>query len=113
MFKQLVSNTQQKFRVEYAPKQLPLAVYRELAAHLDQVESIATELIWADRQEFDYADSQIAGIEIKFMQVGSDRQYALVESILNYYGSWHLVNANVSLEQAEAHAASRVGTINP
>jgi hypothetical protein len=105
VFKQLVSHQDKKIRVAYAPVQLPLAVYRELAAHLNQVEAIDTELVWSNRQKFDYADSQIDSIWIKFAAPLSDRSYALVESILNHYGSWQIVNSQSEQQSATKAAA--------
>jgi hypothetical protein len=93
VFKQLVTNHNRKFRVTYGSPQLPLAMYRELEAHLNQVEAIATALVWADHQEFNYADSQIDSIWISFAEIVSDRSYVLVESILNHYGSWQLIDS--------------------
>jgi hypothetical protein len=64
---------------------LPLAIYREVAAHLRQVAGIKTELISQDSQEFDYNQSQIGGLWIEYPTHLNDRDRALVEAILSYY----------------------------
>ena len=70
---------------------LPLAVYREVAAHLRQVDGVQADLMPQTSQQFDYKESQIAGLSIQF----SDNSPALseqVEQILAYYtnryGPW-------------------------
>jgi hypothetical protein len=60
---------------------LPLAVYRELAAHLRQVEETQVEPIAQDSQQFDYNQSQISGLQLEYPTQMSDR----VEAILSYY----------------------------
>lgn len=61
---------------------LPLAVYREVAAHLSQVEGVATELTPQSSTQFDYTLSQIGELRIS----GPDAAQAQVEKILAYYG---------------------------
>lgn len=60
---------------------LPLAVYREIAAHLRQVEGVEVELVEQDCQQFDYNQSQIGSLQIAY----PDRDRVLVEAILTYY----------------------------
>lgn len=43
---------------------MPLAVYREVAAHLRQLPSLGVELLPQTSQEFDYLQSQVGGIRI-------------------------------------------------
>ena len=45
---------------------LPLAIYRELAAHLRQIEGVTTELISQQSQQFDYEQSQIDHLKIAY-----------------------------------------------
>jgi hypothetical protein len=61
---------------------LPLAVYREVAAHLSQVDGVQTELTPQTSKQFDYTLSQIGSLEIRF----SETARAQVEKILAYYG---------------------------
>ncbi|TAF12236.1 MAG: hypothetical protein EAZ77_00365 [Nostocales cyanobacterium] len=61
---------------------LPLAVYREIAAHLRQVEGVDVDLIPQTSSEFDYYQSQIAGLSISWQpHTNEDR----VKQILAYY----------------------------
>lgn len=61
---------------------LPLAVYREVAAHLSQVEGVQTELTPQTSKQFDYTLSQIGSLEIQFPEEARTQ----VEKILAYYG---------------------------
>ncbi|ACK68720.1 conserved hypothetical protein [Gloeothece citriformis PCC 7424] len=64
---------------------LPLAVYRELAAHLEQIEGITTQLIPQTSEQFDYNDSQIRGILIDSAPDLEERSRQQVKKILDYY----------------------------
>lgn len=63
---------------------LPLAVYRDLAAHLGQVEGVQVEEIPATPERFNYTLSQVAGLTIGLPSDPIAQQQ--VESILAYYG---------------------------
>ena len=72
--------------------QLPLGVYREVAAHLRQVEGVDARPIMRSltpeptpAEEFDYAQSQVAALQIDFADDLTDAQERWVESILDYY----------------------------
>ncbi len=64
---------------------MPLAVYRELAAHLEQVEGIKTELISQNCSKFDYTQSQIGSLLIRYPDNWDIVRQQQVEAILNYY----------------------------
>ena len=69
-------------------EQLPLAVYREIAAHLQQLEGVSVTFIEQTSKDFDYLQSQVGGLKLTFpngfsFQDGGDR---LVE-ILNHYAA--------------------------
>ena len=69
--------------------QLPLGVYREIAAHIRQVSNVDAELILrspdSDRSsEFDYYQSQVAALQITYAEGGDDTRRR-VEEILEYY----------------------------
>ncbi|MEA5573269.1 hypothetical protein [Calothrix sp. UHCC 0171] len=66
---------------------LPLAVYREIAAHLRQVEGVKVGLISQSSQQFDYNQSQIEGLWIDFSSNSSISNQQQVEEILAYYES--------------------------
>ena len=69
---------------------LPLGVYREVAAHLRQVEGVDAKPIMHSIEpdptaEFDYAQSQVAALQIDFAETVADVEKKRVESILDYY----------------------------
>jgi len=65
---------------------LPLAVYREVAAHLTQVDGVQTRLTPQTSQQFDYPLSQIGSLEIEFSDPNNSQARTQVEKILAYYG---------------------------
>lgn len=71
--------------------QLPLAVYLEVAAHLRQVSGIQVKVLPQTAPEFDYLQSQIAGLAIDCRAVTTADQSQVTE-ILHYYecryGAW-------------------------
>ncbi|MCY7321505.1 MAG: hypothetical protein LH660_06810 [Phormidesmis sp. CAN_BIN36] len=64
---------------------LPLAVYREVAAHLSQVDGVKTGLVSQRSSQFDYNQSQIESLWIQVLEATPVSQ-ARVEQILAYYG---------------------------
>lgn len=64
---------------------LPLAVYQEIAAHLRQVEGVEVGLIPQSSPQFDYNQSQIAGLEISWMPNSNAESRQRVKEILAYY----------------------------
>lgn len=64
---------------------LPLAVYREIAAHLRQVVGVEVEIIPQTSQQFDYEQSQVEGLWIDFSAESSSDSRRQVEQILTYY----------------------------
>lgn len=75
-----MKQTQQK--IEFP--NFPLAVYREIAAHLRQVEGVEVDLIPQTSSDFDYYQSQIAGLSISCQPNTNEEQ---VKQILDYYNS--------------------------
>ena len=76
-------------QVEYrlhSPR-LPLAVYREVAAHLRQIEGVNTGLLPQTAQEFDYLQSQVGGVWIRYNADAAEQCQPQVEAILTYYGN--------------------------
>lgn len=64
---------------------LPLAVYREIAAHLCQVEAVETTLLTAvGTKKFNYSDSQIESLQIQLPSANTQAREQ-VEKILAYY----------------------------
>ncbi|MBW4612766.1 MAG: hypothetical protein KME21_05700 [Desmonostoc vinosum HA7617-LM4] len=72
-----------KEKIEFAG--LPLAVYREIAAHLRQVTGIEVDLIPQSDQHFDYSQSQISGLCISWTANSNSESRQRVKEILAYY----------------------------
>ncbi len=75
-------------QVEYrlhSPR-LPLAVYREVAAHLQQIEGVTTGLLPQTSKDFDYLQSQVGGLWIRYSDAAADVCQPQVEAVLTYYG---------------------------
>jgi hypothetical protein len=83
---------EEKLRSQIRFPRLPLAVYREIAAHLRQVEGVETELLPQQSQQFDYHQSQIGGLLIRYPENARPICRQRVEQILAYYknryGAW-------------------------
>jgi hypothetical protein len=79
-----VETTQTDYRI--ACRHLPLAVYREVAAHLRQVEGVSTELLPQHSQQFDYLESQVGGLWIHYKELADLSSRHRVDQILAYYG---------------------------
>ena len=76
---------------------LPLGVYREIAAHLRQVDGVNTSLLIRstdhdESQKFDYYQSQVAALQIEYEAEISEDSPKQVKSILGFYaqryGAW-------------------------
>lgn len=72
-----------KEKIEFAG--LPLAVYREIAAHLRQVEGLQVGLIPQSSLQFDYYQSQIEGLWLSWTSSPTTQNVQLVQQILAYY----------------------------
>lgn len=85
-----MSNSQQEEKLKIPS--LPLAVYREIAAHLRQIEGLEVEIIPQSSQEFSYLKSQVEGLVLRYPPSLSaeERQYS--QDILQFYearyGTW-------------------------
>ena len=75
-----ITQTETKIEIEFPC--LPLAVYKEIAAHLCQVKGVHVELVTQTSPEFDYHQSQIKSLCISW-QPESDSQR--IQEILGYY----------------------------
>jgi hypothetical protein len=76
----------EKVQYQLHSPHLPLAVYREVAAHLRQIEQVETGLLPQNSQTFDYLQSQVGGVWIRYPEAAADRCQPQVEAILAYYG---------------------------
>lgn len=72
-----------KEKIEFAG--LPLAVYREIVAHLRQVEGVKADLIPQSSQVFDYHQSQVGGLWFCFASNSSLQTQQRVQQILAFY----------------------------
>lgn len=71
-------------------KNLPLGVYREVVAHLRQVESIDASLILRsidhdELEKFDYYQSQVSALQISYGENADETVKEKVAAILDYY----------------------------
>jgi len=82
-----MEQTEVKTRKKIIAPLLPLAIYRELAAHLRQVEGVQAKIIEAAGRQFDYAQSQVGGLLIEYDSSLDSSKTELVGEILNYYCS--------------------------
>ncbi|GCL51957.1 hypothetical protein NIES3804_35450 [Microcystis aeruginosa NIES-3804] len=78
---------QQKQTIIYP--RMPLAIYREIASHLEQVQGVETNLTPQQFQQFDYHQSQIGSLEINYTEAFQESDRALVAAILDYYAQRH------------------------
>ncbi len=85
-------------QVEYrlhSPR-LPLAVYREVAAHLRQIKGVTTGLLPQTSTTFDYLQSQVGGLWIRYSADAAEVCQLQIEAILIYYGDrygdWETLN---------------------
>jgi hypothetical protein len=76
-------------KITYDPE-ITLAMYRELAAHIEQIQGVIVELFSQDSKEFNYLGSQIGGMWLTYPQEITIENRELISRILNYYGSWKL-----------------------
>lgn len=75
--------------------QLPLAIYREVAAHLSLVTGVKTELIAQQSTHFDYSLSQVDSLRIDYPEDLNSAAQRQIEQILAYYsdryGAWETI----------------------
>lgn len=64
---------------------VPLAVYREIAAHLRQLLGVEVGLIPQTSSEFDYNQSQIAGLSISWQSHPDEKTREMFNQIVAYY----------------------------
>ncbi|YAI82192.1 MAG: hypothetical protein ACQJCO_00875 [cyanobacterium endosymbiont of Rhopalodia sterrenbergii] len=78
---------QQQEQITYP--NLPLAVYRELAAHLQQVEGVTIKLIPQQSEQFDYTQSQVETLLIQYPNYLDILEKHQIQRILDYYAKVH------------------------
>ena len=66
---------------------LPLAVYREIAAHLQQLDGVVTELLPPTDTTFDYAHSQVGGLRFTYPDGFNPRNRQQLTAIIEFYAA--------------------------
>jgi hypothetical protein len=88
------SSTHQQYALEC--QGLPLAVYREIVAHLQQVTGVEAGLTTQTAIAFDYTQSQVGHLWIRHLADLEATKKQRLEQILQYYsdrfGPWQQVN---------------------
>ncbi len=74
-----------QFKYEVVFPRLPLAVYREIAAHLRQVSGVETGFTPQQSQDFDYLQSQVGSLWFEYSETATSASRDRVEQILAYY----------------------------
>jgi len=64
---------------------MPLAIYRELVAHLRQVDVVEAGLLPPEPAPFDYRTSQIGGLWLRHGENATQADRDRVRQILDYY----------------------------
>lgn len=77
----------QSRRYEFVCPALPLAVYREIAAHLRQVDGVDVGLTLQGSEHFDYYQSQVGSLWIQHAADLNSKSQEQVDKILAYYSS--------------------------
>jgi hypothetical protein len=72
-------------KITISNHQLPLAIYREVAAHLRQFEGIRVSCLDQIDRGFSYLESQVGGLEILGADQLSDLDKTRFKGLLNYY----------------------------
>lgn len=67
--------------------QMPLAVYREVAAHLQQIAGLKVAFITSKDRKFSYLESQLGGLEITGVDRLAASERLLLDRILSYYAN--------------------------
>jgi len=82
-----VFNSEQEKKIKIPS--LPLAVYREIAAHLQQLNPVTVEIVPQSSSEFNYLQSQVEGLILRYCSNLSAQESKRLQEILNYYESRH------------------------
>jgi hypothetical protein len=77
-----------QYHITYQPE-ISLAMYRELAAHLEQMPGVNATLISQKSEVFSYLGSQVAGLELSLPTNLSSSNQGIMRGILGHYGMWY------------------------
>lgn len=79
---------------ELACERMPLAVYREIAAHLGLLSGVTVELLPQTSREFDYLQSQVGGLRLTIAAGGEgDRAIAVLDHYVARFGPWRRIDS--------------------
>jgi len=88
-----------KLRYQVRCPGLPLTVYREVVAHLRQINGVDAGLIRQNPEQFSYLQSPVGGLWLQYPADQASWCQAQVEQILSYYGRryrpWETLKAQV------------------
>ena len=91
------SQLPQSQQVEVHCLGLPLAVYREVRAHLLQCPGIEVDILPQAAATFHYGDSQAGGLRLRYSPEIDGAVWQRIEAILSYYGTrygaWELMGS--------------------
>lgn len=83
---------EKRSRYQICCPKMPLAVYREVEAHLRQVSKVEAGLLPQHSQQFDYLQSQVGGLWFQYLADADTACHQRVQQILKYYsdryGAW-------------------------
>lgn len=84
--------------VEVCCPGLPLAVYREISAHLRQCTGIDAVVLPQSAETFHYGQSQAGGLRIEYGPDTAQLERQQVQAVLEYYGQryggWERIGAD-------------------
>jgi len=83
----MINNSDKIFHKFIKYCDLPLAIYSEIVAHLEQIPHLNVDLVIEDPEDFDYYRSQIKGIYVSG-KLEHD-EFLLLQSILKYYEKYY------------------------
>jgi len=82
----------QKVQKRLSCDRLPLAIYREVVAHIRQIGNIEVSLLEQTSKQFEYLQSQVGGLLVEYDEDFPTEKLRQLDSILAYYankyGSW-------------------------
>jgi len=89
----MINNSDKTYHKFIKYYDLPLAIYSEIVAHLEQIPHLNVDLVIQDAEDFDYYRSQIKGISISG-KLKHD-EFLLMQSILEYYEEFRQVQSDL------------------
>ncbi len=82
----------EQLRYQICCPELPFAVYQEVVAHLRQVQGVEAGFMAQTSQQFNYNQSQVGGLWIRYSDASDSASREHVNQILAYYqnryGAW-------------------------